>query len=338
MPAYRRSIRETVESGISTLAELQEALLTAIQLEFSTIPPYLCAQWSVNPNGDPSGVGNMIQTVVVQEMLHFGLACNMYTATGGSLQGQIASPGFVPSYPTDGLPGGVHPGLVVSLLPVGNQALQTFMSIEYPETTPVVQEPATPPSPVPPAAPTIGQFYQTIAAGFNTVFPNGSLPANPSPNQVVTTVDSDNLFAINTVADALNAIAEITEQGEGSSASPEEGTLDPDELAHYYSFAEVYYGATVAQVGSGFKYSGSPITMPQVYTFKSEPPNAPDQQTFIKAFTTLLTQLEQCWTAGFSIDQAIGTMFTLQTAGVSLIQAGSTPQFTFQTASLQTHA
>src|SRR5271167_2377830 len=149
--SYRRTIRETVEVGINNLRELQESLLTAIQLEFSTIPPYLCAQWSINGNnnGDPSDVNGMIQGVVVQEMLHFGLASNMYTATGGSLTGKIATPGFVPTYPTDGLPGKVHPGLVVSLLPVGNQALQTFMSIEYPEGTLAVQQPATPPPPSP---------------------------------------------------------------------------------------------------------------------------------------------------------------------------------------------
>src|SRR5262249_49443591 len=154
----------------------------------------------------------------------------------------IATPGFVPSYPTDGLPGGVHPGLVVSLQPVGNAALQTFMSIEFPDSAPVVQQPSTPPPPLPPTPPTTGEFYQTLAAGFQTVFPDGNLPHDPSLNQVVTSVDADQLFAINTVADALTAISEITEQGEGSSTSPDEGTFDPSELAHYYTFAEVYYG------------------------------------------------------------------------------------------------
>jgi hypothetical protein len=72
---HRRTIRETVEAGVNDLAELQGSLLTAIQLEFSTIPPYLCAQWSIN--SDPSDVAGKIQGVVVQEMLHFGLACNM---------------------------------------------------------------------------------------------------------------------------------------------------------------------------------------------------------------------------------------------------------------------
>jgi Ferritin-like len=333
---HRRTIRETVEAGISTPAELQEALLTAIQLEFSTIPPYLCAQWSIN--SDLSDVNDMIQGVVVQEMLHFGLACNLYTATGGSLTGQIATPGFVPAYPTDGLPGGVHPGLQVSLLPLGNQALQTFMSIEYPDVTPVVQQPTTPPPPTPPAPPTIGQFYQTIATGFNTVFPDGSLPHNPSLNQVVMSVDSDQLSAINTVKDALSAIQEITDQGEGTSTSPDEGTFDPNELAHYYIFAQVYYGKMVAQVGSSFQYSGVTVTMPTVFNFAPQSPNAPDQQTFIDTFTNLMKQLEACWTSSSSIWAAIGTMSTLQSDGVSLIKAGFTPQFTFQAASVPTRA
>jgi hypothetical protein len=324
----RRSILETVESGINNLQELQGSLLTAIQLEFSTIPPYLCAQWSIN--NDPSGVSGLIQGIVVQEMLHFGLACNMYTATGGSLQGQIASAAFVPTYPTDGLPGGVHPGLVVSLSPISTQSLQTFMSIEYPDVPPVVVAPPTPPTPPPPAPPTIGQFYETIAEGFQIVFPDGTLPNNPSLNQVVTTVGPDQLFAINTVADAINAISEITAQGEGTSSSPDEGTFDPNELAHFYTFAEVYYGYLVTQVGNTYEYAGDAVTMPSVYPFAPQQPNAPDQATFIQTFSTLMTQLEGCWTSGGDIETAIGTMSTLQSAGTDLIVAGATPQFTFE--------
>ncbi|MBS1854956.1 MAG: ferritin-like protein [Acidobacteria bacterium] len=339
MAYRRRTIREVVEQGITTIDELQDALLTAIQLEFSTIPPYLCAQWSIDLNHDPDDVSDMIQGVVVQEMLHFGLACNMFTATGGSLKGQIATPGIVPSYPTDGLPGKVHPGLVVSLLPLGNEALASFMSIEYPDGAPVVQQPASPPPPAPPEPPTIGEFYQTISAGFNTVFPNGTLPNTPSLNQVVTGVDGDQLFAINSVADAMKAIQEITDQGEGTSSSPDEGSFDPTQLAHYYRFAQVYYGKAVAQVGSGFQYSGAAIALPAAANFSPQPPNAPDQATFISAFTTLMTQLEACWTSGFSIDQAIDrSMFPLQTAGTNLIQAGATPQFTFQGATLSGRA
>jgi hypothetical protein len=322
----QKSVRETVRSGINNLADLQGALLTAIQIEFSTIPPYLCAQWSINGSNDPSDVTDMIENIVVQEMLHFGLACNMFNATGGSLKGLIATPSFVPTYPTNGLPGGVHPGLVVSLVPLASQTLQTFMAIEYPDGTPIVTQPATPPPPAPPAPPTIADFYQTIAAGFQAVFPSGTLPAS---SQVVTSAGGDSLFAIKTVTDALNAIEEITQQGEGTTTSPDEGTFDPSELAHYYTFAQIYYGFTVAPVGTGFQYTGKPITMPAVFPFAPQAPNA-QQQAFIATFTTLMTQLESCWTANFSIDTAVGTMFSLQTTGAALIQAGITPQFTLQ--------
>jgi len=35
---------------------------------------------------------------------------------------------------------------------------------------------------------------------------------------------------------------------------------------------------------------------------------------------------------------AIDTMFALQSAGVSLIEAGATPQFSFEAAAVPTHA
>jgi hypothetical protein len=95
-----KTIAQHVQDGISTLNDLQDALQTAMQLEFATIPPYLCAQWSIN--SDPSGVGDMIRNVVIQEMFHFALAGNMLTAIKGTPQ--IANAGFVPSYPANALP------------------------------------------------------------------------------------------------------------------------------------------------------------------------------------------------------------------------------------------
>jgi Ferritin-like len=73
-----KTIAEFVEQGINTLPELQAALQTALQLEFSTIPPYRCAEWSIQT--DPAGVGGMIHDIVVQEMVHFALAGNMLSA------------------------------------------------------------------------------------------------------------------------------------------------------------------------------------------------------------------------------------------------------------------
>ena len=38
-----KTIAQFVKDRITSLADLQDALQTAMQLEFSTIPPYLCA-------------------------------------------------------------------------------------------------------------------------------------------------------------------------------------------------------------------------------------------------------------------------------------------------------
>ncbi len=83
---------------------LQSSLQSAIELELSTIPVYLCGLWSIQ--SDPSGTASgLIRSVVWEEMLHMGIACNLLTALGTAPQ--IVS-GYRNNimYPTVGLPGG----------------------------------------------------------------------------------------------------------------------------------------------------------------------------------------------------------------------------------------
>ena len=60
-----KAISEFVSNGISTVQDLRAALQLAMQLEFSTIPPYLCVQWSIDTNADPGGVARLIQNIVI---------------------------------------------------------------------------------------------------------------------------------------------------------------------------------------------------------------------------------------------------------------------------------
>jgi hypothetical protein len=315
-----RSVRETITNGITTLPQLQESLQTAMQLEFSTIPPYLCAQWSIIKGQDPSEVEEMVKGVVVQEMLHFAFACNMLSAIGGTPV--IASPGFVPTYPVSGLPGNVQPGLIVDLLPLGLQSLNTFMEIEYPETGAVVNDPDS-----------IGAFYDTIAAGFTTVnpsFPAGTFQA-PS-----TTVGQDHLTVITSVAEAVSAISLIKDQGEGTSSSPEEGTLDPNEFAHYYTYAQIYYGAELVQVNGQYQFSGTSITLPQVYPFAPSTGQPTSMETaFAQSFSNVMYALQQIWTSSDgNLERAIGMMGGLKTAGVACIMQKLTPPFIYSAPSV----
>ena len=232
-----KSIAEYVQSGISTLTELEDALQTAMQLEFSTIPPYLCAQWSINSNSDPSNVAGLIQNIVIQEMLHFALAGNMLNAIGRTPS--IANAAFIPHYPTHTLPGGIHLRHEVDLKPLSLAQLEVFEEIENPEFPPVALTLTKRPA-------TIGAFYDTIAAGFDEVQPS----INPQAHFVTITemappfgpISNPKNGQILTLADAQAAISRIKQEGEGTHGDPDQ---PPDDVAsdqtfaHYYVFKDI---------------------------------------------------------------------------------------------------
>jgi hypothetical protein len=90
------SMATFVRQGIQDVNDLKGALQLAMQLEFATLPPYLCAEWSVDANNDPDQVGNMIGGIALQEMFHFALAGNMLAAIGGSPS--VATADFIPKF------------------------------------------------------------------------------------------------------------------------------------------------------------------------------------------------------------------------------------------------
>ena len=304
-----KTIAQFVADGITSLPDLQAALQTAMQLEFSTIPPYLCGQWSIN--SDPGGVGDMIQGIVVQEMYHFALAGNMLTAIGG--MPDIANAAFIPGYPTNVLPGGIAQKLAVDLQPLTPDQVQVFMQIEYPEFTPVAFTLKAGPA-------TIGAFYDTIAAGFTAV--------NPTINPNAFAVKAGEATPIKSVADALAAIALIKAEGEGTEGSPDQPVQGQKGFAHYYLFKEIYTQKTLVQDASGkWGFSGAAIPFPTYYDFKQSTVTPNPSLEFNQAVTKLLTGIQACWTSGASFRPSIGDMFTLQTLGTGLIQQGIRPEF-----------
>lgn len=303
-----KSIAQHIQDGISTLADLKDALQTAMQLEFSTIPPYLCAQWSIN--NDPSDVADMIQDIVVQEMHHFALAGNMLTAIGGTPD--IANAAFVPSYPTNVLPGGIPQTLAVDLQPLSSAQLEVFMQIEYPEFPPVALAAAEAPA-------TIGAFYDTISAGFTAV--------NPTFNPTAYYVSVPGVAQVTDIATAQAAIQRIKIEGEGTEGSPDEPPGDTDTFAHYYTFKEIYVGKTLVQGGDGtWSFTGTDITLPTAYPFTQSTANPDPSLAFNQALAQLLTQLQTCWTTA-GVSPSLGDMFNLQTLGTGLIQQGIRPEF-----------
>jgi hypothetical protein len=307
-----KTIAQFVRDGINNPAELQDALQTAMRLEFSTIPPYLCAEWSIGSD-DPDDVFDLIHPIVMQEMFHFALAGNMLAAIGGTPR--IANAEFLPTYPTNTLPGGIHQELPVDLKPLSKDQLQVFMQIETPEFPPVeVAMRAAGPA-------TIGAFYDTISDAFDALHPVIDQNAHFVKRGA-------EVFQITSIDDAHKAINRIKSEGEGAPGSPDQ-PANPGQLAHFYVFEEIFVGNFLKlDPATGRLVRGNPIRFPAAVLPFAPSTAVPNPSIeFNEVLSKLLTDLEACWTNGAALQVAVNDMNTLQLKGQDLISRGIRPEF-----------
>jgi Ferritin-like len=312
-----------MRSPTHDLGWLQEALQSAIELELATLPPYLCGYWALQDSD--SYPATQIHSIVMQEMLHFGLACNMLTATGK--QPEVLKGYATIEYPGP-LPGGVVPQCVQDLVPcdpnfevvLGFPNFKTFAlmccQIEYPE------------DPVPEALrrateifTSIGKFYDAILDAFRRN--DAKIPYQLANQQQ----RSLGMFTIGNLADATKAIQLIQQQGEGGSRYP---YYSPGQLSHFYAFGELYYMTKyefdpATQRGG---WTGDKISIPdgQVYNMTPVPlhgyPLPPPEVTECdRLFTAVLTHLEAAWSGGGAaqLSAAIASMAALGGQATALL-------------------
>jgi hypothetical protein len=315
---------------IETLADVQAALGNAIQLELSTIPPYLTALYSIDPsNTTNSEIAALIRSIAIEEMLHMAIACNVLNAVGGTPAINVA--GFPPTYPGQ-LPMdiGTQPGgppFIVSLQKFSTDAVTgTFMVIEEPEDPLVFKTTAA----AVPDFQTIGEFYSAVSTAIGNLGPS-IFTGNPAL-QVTGWFDSDELFPVTSVATAQQAIGIIMQQGEGTTTSPldEEG-----ELAHYYKFAEIAKGFQLvpdATAPNGYSYTGAPIPFDPagVFPMVTNPAQvllpagsmvAQMADQFDSTYTSLLNALNGTFNgAPENLNVAMGLMYSLRVQAQDLMQ------------------
>lgn len=318
------------------------SLQSAVELEHSTIPVYLYALYSLDPAKN-SAIAKIIQTVVIEEMLHMTLAANVLNALGGSPQ--IDKPDFIPSYPGP-LPGGVETDLIVHLAPFTADQLSTFLQIEQPEDPLPIRFDASAQD----EGTTIGQFYQAIIAALAQL-PPGSFH-NPPRNQVRPDL-MDGAIIVTDLATAQQALNTIIEQGEGSSTSPEDGR-NSSEPAHFYRFMQIYRAATLQPAPHRkppWAFSGARVlfdatgvypvpTDPKASAYPDGSAQAIANDTFNYTYTSLLRALHLLFNGTNSEQQmncAIGLMMSLKgqakamMAGIPNASAPNTgPSFEYQ--------
>jgi hypothetical protein len=225
---------------ITTLESLREHLQWAIELEHFTLPPYLCALYSLDAGRNPEA-SEVVASVLVEEMLHLTLAANLLNAVGG--HPRLDSPRMLPGYPRC-LP---HDdcSFEVPLLRFSPEALDVFLKIECPEA------PGAPPESD--AYETIGQFYDAIRGGLRALCADLGEPRVFCGDPARQISDAPfpgggRIIAVNSLTSALAALDEIVEQGEGAAhvevwdGDHDDIHPDRDQVAHYYRFQELRLG------------------------------------------------------------------------------------------------
>jgi hypothetical protein len=288
----------------SDISSLRSLLQLAIAVEHATIPPYLCALFSIRPGSNPE-VAMRIRGVVMEEMFHVALACNLLNAVGGSPA--LDRPGFVPRYP-DHLPGGFVPDLAVSLRRCSLEQMRVFSVIEQAEGasdsdgmadvdvrgvnldprgmiaggrhsrrlkeavehlersyTRIVGEPRT-----------VGGLFRRIARAIVELERSGAHVFSGDPSHQLTPAmwsgAPGRLYRVTDKSSALLAIHEIVRQSGGTPL--DDPSEDRHDLSHYFRFQEIVEGRQVIRNAAGeWVFEGAPVPFDPdgVFPMKDDP-------------------------------------------------------------------
>lgn len=317
---------------IDDVHSLQDHLQCAIELEHATLPPYLCALYSLDRDRNPVAF-EILLSVFVEEMLHLTLAANLLNAVGG--RPRLDAPRMLSGHPRP-LPHG-DPSFEISLLPFGPNALRQLARIERPAAIGAPPEGDR--------YETISQFYDAIRNGLVAVcetLGEHTIFCGDPARQVTDAFSyggSGRIIAVDGLASALAALDEIVEQGEG--ASPAEVWdhdrdmfhPDRDEVAHCYRIHELVAGRRYRRGDTPASGpTGEPITVdwegvrPVLADQRVAdlPPGMPirvAQEAFNAAYGALLAQLEQAFNGRpEELNGAVGAMYRLKSQAEALMR------------------
>ena len=317
---------------IDSIHRLRASLQVALQVELATIPPYLTALYSIR-EGHNSEAAQIIQSVVMEEMLHMALVANLLNAIGGSPR--LHHPDCVPVYPGY-LPHSAK-RFTLNLLKFSKPALQNFLAIERHEKVDA--------GPEGDFFHTIGQFYDALrnalvhlveTLGEENVFV-GSAARQVAPEFYYG--GSGELLIIDDLASAKLAIAHIVDEGEGIANSIFDGDQigsEREQLAHYFRFNSIYmerYYTDNDTPQSGPRGARLPVDWNAVYNMAPNPrsrdyPAASairrHMDDFNRLYTSLLFRIERSFNGQpEQLMQSVGMMYELKYKAVELMKIPS---------------
>jgi hypothetical protein len=233
------------------LTRLRELLQKALELELFTIPPYLTALYSIKEGtkGRNAESAKIIQSVVMEEMLHATLVANVMNAVGAMplvspelSQGKLKKcyyPSKVPHVEMD---------LNISLSRFSEDVIKDFREIEAPEKPEEWKE-----SIKRGEIHSIGHLYEIVLdhlitlandLGEKATFVGGhNLQIGPEQYYGA----GGRVIRVHGLTDAKTVISEVAQQGEGrvdvSNLTGNELRFhQPNEVAHFYRFEQILAG------------------------------------------------------------------------------------------------
>ena len=332
-------------TAIDTIGKLRLALQCAIEVELATIPPYLCALYSI-PDGRNQAASLVIRSVAMEEMLHLIQAANLLNAIGGTphirpAPSLLRYPGRLPYCKRT---------FEVRLERFSPEGIAIFMEIELPENSKGLK-----------AAParaakldahvkeifrelgreydTIGQFYEEIAESFSLLAKHRNIFTGDWSLQVGGEhyySGAGKLYQVFDHVGAQKAIHEIMHQGEGARDRWSDGQKDPYTgnhiPGHYYRFQEILAGRFYREGDKPDKPGGPPLHVDwnAVYPMRPDPSTEslrglPEVQRksadFDAAYTRLLSLLDSCVKghAG-ELMQSVGLMLEMKQRAIELMR------------------
>lgn len=320
-----------------TREEVHDLLEAAVKLELSTIPPYLCALYSMHPQGNDEAK-LVIRSVVVEEMLHMVLAANVLNAIGG--RPRVAGAEHAPRYPHE-LPDGV----VLDLLPFTPEAIDAFCKVENPahshsslaDDHPLLegrpQRQLCQAAQVPSRPGSIGEFYALILEGLEDIagdIGEDALFTGDPALQVSRRyyyAAGGGSIEVRDMASARAALEEIVEQGEGEVRSMYD---DAGDLAHYFRFKQIQHGRAYRDSDDAGDPTGEPIAVdydavyPMAANLRGADFADPDLRAASDAanrtWSLLLEQIEDSFTGTpEALVPAVHSMFRLRDQALVLL-------------------
>jgi hypothetical protein len=324
--------RSLLAGTITSLESLRQHLQWAIELEHSTIPPYLCALYSIDSGRNAEAI-DVVTGVLIEEMLHLTLAANILNAVGG--RPRLDASQMLPGYPRP-MPHSNH-SFEIALFRFGPEAIETFLKIERPGARSGPPEGDN--------YETIGQFYEAIKQGLrslSTTLGESVVFCGDAARQVADEhlyTGGGHIFSVDSLATALAALDEIVEQGEGAEhinvwdGDRDVFHPDRDQVAHYYRFQELKFGRRYRRGDTPRSGpTGEPISIDwdAIRPMRANPrtsehvvgsPIRLAQEKFNRSYCALLQTLEVVFNgAPQMLGTAIGAMYTLKSQAEALMQ------------------